>query len=206
MRSAPNRRPARWTPPRTCRMRTSNRCSRRCVCNARGGQPRRGVGAFARPGAVAPVPQASEVRPGDQNRKGPAAGAGGVPGGCSLTGWAGLRRGQESAAEAQEHLQSARTRADVGNPFRPRRQLEERTSTGCWLSRGSTNPQVGEMRRWTEHARRAGLAEGDPELADPGLCRPDESFVPPRIMAETTRPASTTCRMNWSFRNRRCPT
>ena len=90
-----------------------------------GCEPRRGPGAPARPGAVAPVPEAPEVRPGDQAGQGSAAGAGGLPGGGPHARRAGLRRGQGGPPEAQERLQPARTGADVRDALRAGQLLEE---------------------------------------------------------------------------------
>ncbi len=124
---------------------------------AGGGEPRRGPGAPARPGAVAPVPQAPEVRAGDQARQGSEAGAGGLPGGGPHARRPGL------SSRTRRSARSSGTSAIRSNWARcPRRTSSwatsgRTTSTACWRPPSSRIPPAADLRRWTDQPDERGL-------------------------------------------------
>ena len=91
-----------------------------------------------------------------------------------------------------------------GDALRPGQLLEEPLQPPAGGVRAAAS-HGGGLAAVDEPARGARAAPGDPEPADSGLRRSDESLVRAATAATTRRP-STTCRTNWSFRSRRCPT
>ena len=72
-------------------------------------------------------------------------------------GRSGVRRRQGGAAEAHQHLQPARTGADVRRRTSSSATSGRTTSTGCWPARSSRIPRSADLRRWTDQPEERGL-------------------------------------------------